>query len=216
MIDKKTIAVFAGGLLVGVLAVFVAPADSGQPMGGPVGGPPGGEMGPPPEGGEGPLPPGEGHPPHDPLAAEAEKPADPVAEVTDTPARETTQLDHHMLQADSRWEAIGQRAAGVPQAEALVPRIEQLAADAPDVSGSSLPPVQELVVYLVEEKLLLDELAAAGVDVAEELESIDDLLTPRRGQKVGGADEAKHKGGASGAKPGLRPLDPDAPRDVGG
>ncbi len=225
--NLKTAGVFLGGLLVGAAAVWLSPPDTfgsdtpsapggaapggaapgGAPPGGappgdaPLGGAPTPEIGPAPLEDPGDVSPSEVPP---------ELPA-----VVDTPHLEGGPglLDEHIAEATDRWVEVRGRAALKLEAEVLLPRIDSLIEDIPE-ADEELPPVQDLVVFVVEERLLLDELSELGVDVEAEKASLESLLRPQRGQVRGGPDKAKHPGGKAPA--GSRPLDPSAPRNVGG
>ena len=213
--NLKTTGVFLGGLLVGAAAVWLSPPDPpevhtpGEP-------PPGGEPGAVPQ-----RPADAALPPLDAAdVTPGEVPPEIPIEVPMTTEGTRVQvpgapglLDEHIAEATDRWVELRARAALKLEAEGLLPRIDLLIEGIPE-ADEALPPVQDLVVFLVEERLLLDALDDVGVEVSAEKAELDVLLRPPRGQVKGGADKAKHPGGK--APEGSRPLDPDAPRNVGG
>lgn len=207
--NLKTAGVFIGGLLAGAAAVWLSPPDPAEQHGGPMPGevperPVDAKL-PPLDAAE--VQPGE-IPPEVPIEVPMTLEGTRV-EVEGAPGL----LDQHVAEAADRWVELRARAALKLEAEGLLPRIDGLIEDIPD-ADNELPPVQDLVVFLVEERLLLDALADVGVDVSQEKAELDRLLRPPRGQIQGGHEKAKHPGGK--APEGSRPLDPDAPRNVGG
>lgn len=211
--NLKTAGVFVGGLLVGAAAVWLSPPDPPEmntPLEGPVPGdvpnrPADAKLPPLDEPGD--VAPGE-VPPEVPVDVPLTKEGTRV-QVEGVPGM----LDQHVAEATDRWVEIRARAALKLEAEGLLPRIDGLIEDIPE-ADEQLPPVQDLVVFLVEERLLLVELEGLGVDVVDEKARLDALLRPPRGQVKGGHEKARHPGGK--APDGSRPLDPDAPRKVGG
>lgn len=241
MSNFKTVAAFVGGLVLGAGALSVSPPDDeAAPIGVPDGGdhiaPPEGEHPEgmlPPDGGALPPPPeGTPHLPPDGAGvvmpdgvgvAEGQPPLGAVppgqeqtfssAGVRAPPVAGVLLLDEHLSKAESRWWEIRGRVKGVSDSGRLLREIDALVLKIPEADGG-MPPLQEVVSFLVAEKLLLIELADAGVDVAAANEQLDKLLNPPRGKVVGGHEKATVPGGAGQAPVGTRPLDPDTPRRV--
>lgn len=119
-------------------------------------------------------------------------------------------LDEHIAQAEARWfELRGKSKSKGINAE-LLARIDALVLSIPDNDGH-MPPLQEVVAFLVKERILVDDLGQAGVDVSAADEQLGRLLEPPKGKVVGGHEKAAHPGGAGQAPPGSRPLDPTVP-----
>lgn len=229
--NLKTVGIFAAGLAAGGIAVWLSPPDpppmgEGAPMaeGGAM--QPGaiGEQAPQlPEGVEpGEVPPDVVH--EVPMALDGtplEHP--PLPEGQETPQAEEPSgtmaspvlLDEHMAAAPDNWAAIRERVEAAPGQAALLAKVDAVLDTMPE-DTSRMPPLQELVRFLVAEKLTIDELAAAGIEVDEVQAELEVLLRPPRGKVTGGHERAKHKQGAGQAPDGSRPLDPQAPRDAEG
>jgi hypothetical protein len=227
--NLKTVGIFAAGLAAGGIAVWLSPPDpppmEGQPMmQGPPTGQPGHETPRIPEGVEpGEVPPDvvsevpmalDGTPlEHPPLPEGQEIPA-PIepSGAMNSPVL----LDEHIAAAPDNWAAIRERVEATPGQAALLGKVDAVLAAMPE-DTERMPPLQQLVRFLVAEKLTVDELDAAGVEVDAVKAELEVLLRPPRGKVQGGHEKAQHKDGAGQAPDGSRPLDPKAPRDaVGG
>lgn len=234
MSSFKTVAAFVGGLLLGAIALSMSSPEermSGELMAEGPGGVPGQspEMGLlPADGAEGPLPPpGTPHLPPEgagTMLPDGMVPAEAAPEVGGEPGAIRSSgkgpkpvagvllLDEHLTQAEARWWQIrGRVTSSTPGGQELLTEIDALVTLIPD-APNGMPPLQEVVRFLVAERLLLDRLAAADVDVEEAAASLDRLLSPPKGKIEDGQDKAVVPGGAGQAPDGTRPLDPSAPR----
>lgn len=233
MNNIKLIAAFAGGLLLGAGALSVSPpgdqptivSTTDQTQVPIVGAeneqslelPPkdGAVLPPPPEGtpmlppdgagsfiqGAPPIPGGDGAPGDETFtsAGRAEKPMAGVL-----------LLDEHLAQAEARWYELRGKAKSKGVNAELLGRVDALVLSIPEDDGH-MPPLQEVVAFLVKERILVDDLGEAGVDVKTADEQLKRLLEPPKGKVVGGQEKAAHPGGAGQAPPGSRPLDPNVP-----
>ncbi len=133
------------------------PTDS-VPQPGAEGGP--GEVpgGPPPtDGAEGP-PPGEGAGPEGPPPGEVGGPGAPPA------SGNGAWLEDHLGQAKSLWTSQASAARSAGQ-EDLAVAMDALANSAPEV-GDRPPPLDRVVVFLSDERVLVDRMKAAGLDTS--------------------------------------------------
>ena len=226
--NLKTVGIFAAGLLAGGVAVWLSPPDPAPMEGGPMmEGPPPGEMsseGMPqrPEGVEpGEIPPDvvtevpmalDGTPLEHPPLPEGQDAPPPIEPSGDM--QPPVLLDEHLAAAPDTWAAIRERVEAMPDNTLLLVKVDKVLSAMPE-DTDAMPPLQVLVRFLVVEKLTVDELAAAGVEVGELQAELEVLLRPPQGKVKAGQDKAKHKGGAGQAPEGTRPLDPQAPRDAG-
>lgn len=228
MNNLKLIAAFAGGLLLGAGALSVSPpsdqptlvstndqsqvpipgAENEQALNLP---PKDGAVLPPPPEGTPMLPPDgagsfiEGAPPvvgEEETFTSAGRAAKPMAGVL--------LLDEHLAQAEARWYELRGKAKAKGVSAEILAKVDALVLSIPDGKGH-MPPLQEVVGFLVKERLLVDELMNAGVDASAADAQLDKLLEPPKGKVVGGAEKASHPGGAGQAPAGSRPLDPNVP-----
>lgn len=166
------------------------------------------------------MTPGEGLPPGEVPPGEVppgEVPPDGAGEVFTSqgkaarPVAGVLLLDEHLNTAEARWWEVRGKVKGASGGAELLQRIDALVMDIPEGDGH-MPPLQDVVRFLVQEKLLLDDLTEAGVDVAAANAAMDKLLAPPQGKVKGGHEKAFVPGGAGQAPDGTRPLDPDTPR----
>ncbi len=177
----KALSIFLAGVIVGGAAVYLSPGQGAGPGVMPMGFedpkflPPGGGGAPPPEGevpgllpGSPPLgspppgmepalpPPGEGN---------AARPADFAT------ARPEQRLEAHLRGASTVWgEVLTRTRTGA--AKALAPEVEAHLASLP-VVNDRMPPLPEVASYLAASSILVQKLAAQGVDVT----ALQDELT---------------------------------------
>lgn len=230
MSSFNTVAAFVGGLVLGAIALSLSTPEErheGSPFVAGEGLPPGenpnlGLL--PADGAELPAPPeGTPHLPPDgagKVLPEGMVPADIAPQGGEPmvpaggpkPVAGVLLLDEHLTQAEARWWQIrGRIQQSTPGASALLVEIDDLVTMIPNGPGG-MPPLQEAVRFLVAERLLLDKLIGAGVDVEDADAAMDLLLSPPRGKVEDGQGKAGVPGGAGLAPDGTRPQSPDAPR----
>lgn len=147
-------------------------------MGAPTGDPNGTTMGvvptpnpnlPPPDGAQGPPP--------------DEVPAAPA----DMPQQSGSRLEKHLRIATELWNSQAQlaKSSSKPAIQALAADIEAHAQTVPEI-GEHMPPMQDVAGYLASSRVLLDRMAAAGMDVADLSLQVDMMMRPPRGKIPGG------------------------------
>lgn len=96
-------------------------------------------------------------------------------------------LEKHLRNGPTLWSNVKRAAEGSPDAgaKALAADVEAHIEGLPAI-GEHMPPMQEIASYLASSRVLLDRLAAAGVDVSELSLQIDVLMRPPRGKIPGG------------------------------
>jgi hypothetical protein len=93
-----------------------------------------------------------------------------------------TRLEKHLKAAAEIWtgQLAAARASSSPAVQALIPKIQEHITNIPPVK-EMMPPMQEVASYLASSKVLLLEMQAAGMNVAELSLQIDALMRPPRG-----------------------------------
>ncbi len=226
----RTVATFLAGVIVGGGAMYMSPAqqpgmDPGMPQGalppGMVPGPPG-DLGQPP--GVPGTPGAAGTPAEVPgvlpgTVPQGVAPADgaqgvpegpPLADgagVPDAPANRPSQggsrLERHLRSAPEAWAGVLAQVEASPSAARLAPDVKAHIAALP-VVGDTMPPLQDVAMYLANSRLLLDRIGGAGIDVSAYAVQIDTLLRPPKGRLPApgqpGAPTNLDAGGTSPAK----------------
>jgi flagellar hook-length control protein FliK len=101
-------------------------------------------------------------------------------------------LEKHLRIAPTLWSAQAElaKASSKPEIRALAADIDAHAQTVPPVTDH-MPPMQDVAGYLASSRVLLDKMAAAGMDVADLSLQVDMMMRPPRGKIPGGP-----KGGA--------------------
>ena len=96
------------------------------------------------------------------------------------PPRGPGRLEVHLRAAPEIWAKQLAAARANPKAQALVSEIQAHTAALP-VVDKMMPPIPEVAAYLASSRVLVDKMKAAGMDVAELSDTIDQLMRPPKG-----------------------------------